>query len=640
MKHRTRLQALIASMIVLAVILGLPAPLLYSSSSKTGGSVIVYIPAVEEVGAGEKGTLVATLVSVSPGSGNVKVSSGGNVGSTTRSSIVQAAAIASILAGVDWRSYDFKVDFLNASDVSGPSGSAYITLIFYSLITGSPILEMLNKTTMTGAITPVGLFGPVGGVEYKCHAAMDAGLKFYYPLANVNSKIISECPNGTPVAGLYGSVSKMLGIKTTGAEKPVTVGLPEAFLRGMVNASENMSQEAVEVLSSLPADKLGGSALTFYKEAWKNINMSRTLLNKSPYASASYAFTALIQAYTAYYYYQVSNMSVGKGLTSYILEQANMIRGELQSLLDSMEEMPDNGSIYYVEFLGTAFSRTADALSSLQDLSLLAGYSPYDAISTLAYARARIASIESWLEVAQALREAPPVMSSAEVENLTLMLGDYAHISSSYSISLAEYTVSIINNIEKKKLLENYISILQGLISKGDSYQANGYYIAALGFYREAISRSMDDLFIIMPQNNTTLYNMTIDGYLNESVNIYNTLILQLEARGFPPGLAPAYMNYSEILYSNGDKQDALGTAMEALASTIEWYLYALQKQMSPQGGQGMPQAGPGQILPEMPGYGYLPLVIAGLAGLIVGLLIAYRWAVELVRNSLEGSSP
>ncbi len=593
----------------------------------------IYLPAVEEKGNTETGVIIVANVTVKPGgTGKVVVKAAGHVDPTTKYSIDQAAAIASILAGVDWRSYDFELNFINATDVAGPSGSAYTSLAFYALITGSPITGFFKNMTMTGAITPVGLFGPIGGALYKCEAAAKSNLTFYYPLANMNTQLLTLCKRGRPVSGLLGTSSSILGIKYTAA--PVNITMPREFQDGMREAAEKMREEALRVISLVPKENLSGDAIELYNATLENVNLSIRYEASHPYAAASYAFTALVKAYDLYYLYNTlrykNNNSVG--LVKFIADQAKPIEAQLQNLLNNMSALPSNGSIYYVEFLGTAYSRTASALSNLQGIDAVARYDWYEAILVLGYSKARISSIETWLDVAGKVKDLRPFLTDSDVESLAVLLGDYTHIASQYSISLAQYMIANYKDIVNTNILENYIQTLNDLMLKGDNYISQGNYIAALGFYREALSQSMSNLFSILPVQNKTIQNRILSGYYNESTLIYDDLAIQLTARGLTPGLAPSYMDYAHILYSNGDKTDAINIAMEALASSIEWYLYNIQL--------FMPRA-PGQVPSENQATGFIAIrnypsilliAIGILLGLIVGLLYAERNLRSLVR--------
>ncbi len=589
-------------------------------------SLVITVPAVEEPSG--RGVLINVKIEIGPGGGEIDVSSEGKVGDLTEASIQQAVITATILAGYDWKNYNYKIKFINASNVNGPSASAAIATAVYLLISSSPLAEKFaNTTVMTGAITPIGLYSAIGGVPEKCSAAAQAGKLFVYPLANFMGTIPGCKGSYMSAPGILGAV-EIIGNYTT-AIKPPQISMPYIFKESMRNASLYMSNATLQVLRTVRNMGVNLNSSTQYLEAVKALDESNRTRDSLPYVSASKAFYALYNAFILYYLALTQNLP-SDSLSSYITSEAKKLEDNLTTLEEQLSSMPQNGSAYYVEFLGTAYARIASAQSELNKASFFAKTSPLDALATLAYARARIYSVYSWISSARDTRGLTPYFNTTDVMSLTSTLGDYAHIAVSYSLSLASYMIKNYKNKVDKEFLQKSIQSLSEVISKGDYYSTRGNYIAAMGFYREALSESMNTIFSVIITNNTNK-TAIYRGYLTETKKLYTYLSTQLSWRGIIPGLAPAYMEYAQYEENKGDLETALSLARSALASTLAWYLYYIVKsQNGPMGwNQGFPR---GRGLGG--GAGLVGLIVAVIAGLAIGLIIVgslYRRALEKV---------
>ena len=625
----------LALLIVLAILnvplLGLsPEAQLFSKEN----SITVNITAVAVSQTSMKGVLIPlTLKITSGGTGSVNVRSGGPVGETTLESIREATIVGTLLAGTDWRLYDYEVIFHNASGVEGPSASAAVATAVFLTLTGSPALRTFESSAvMTGAISPLGLFSTVGGVLEKCKAARGAGMAFFYPLANYDPKL-DECGNSTALPGLLSAAERLTGL-TTRAE-PVRITMPEEFNRSMINASIWMAGKAMNVLAKYSASMLGPDLVSIYKEAWNAINESTEILEAHPYASASRAFYALYNAFYLDYLYNMLETNGVRGLIDAIRMEANRLLDNLTSLERELTQMPGSGSVYYIEFLGTAYARIASAEASLQDIDIVAQASPTEAISNLAYAKARIYSIRSWIAVAEAVRNLPPIINSSIVAVVNSAVGDYAHVAVTYSISLAKYMLENYRLGQQRALLERSINVLLTTVSKGDNYTVQANYVAALGFYRQALQDSMNRIFSII-LGNTSYAQAIYSGYLNETIKLYNYVTAQIAWQGLPPGLAPAYMDYALYLASKNDTATALDMARSALASAMVWYVFKVTSQ------QTMALGGLGALGPQNP----QPLsgvaaytITAAILGFVLGFALT-AWLVSRSIKRVLGPTP
>ncbi|MEB3764987.1 MAG: hypothetical protein GSR77_02315 [Desulfurococcales archaeon] len=628
MNRRT---AIASTFIIVAVIVSLAAPIQSTAQFYSGQQELVtniHLPAVESSG---KGTIINVTITIIPGgTGKVEVVSNGRVDDTTKYSMMQATVTGALLAGYDWRSFDYKIVFLNTSDVAGPSGSAMTAFAIYSLLSGSPVQEIFANMTMTGAISPVGLYSAVGGIIEKCTAARNLGLAFYYPMANYNPEIEVACPQAIPVSGFMSSMHALTGVSMNASY--INLNLPSEFNDGMKNASDMMRNLTVQVLSSVPVENLGPDLLTIYNMTISALNESVEYYNDHPYASASKAFYALYRAYQLYYMYEIATLQSNTGVREYILSESQSLERNLTMLRERLDNIDYNGSVYYIEFLGIAYSRLASAESSLERINVLISINVPEAISELAYVHARVYSILSWIDTAERVKGLWPRLDRNDTRLLATLMGDFSHISTQYSIALANYMIDTYGNTVDAELLRKYVDILQLLLDEGDRYAMQANYVAALGFYREALSQSMNNIFSIIPSSNTTVIEYIYKNYIAEVVSLYDLITLRAISSGIIPGLAPAYMDYALLEAKNGNYETALSLGRAALASSIIWYLYTLAKNP---GIETMPrQETPEIFMPTSPGNTPVILVMASL--LLAGILVGLLYSARLLRSTIK----
>jgi len=135
----------------------------------------VHAPAVSSSGVGVISKIV--LAVAYPGSGRVFFSALPYTEVDTQGAARVAAFVASVIAQVDFSSYDYYVLVESPTPViGGPSAGALFAVGFTSLLLDLP----LNSTvTMTGMINPDGTIGPVGGLKEKLEAAASSGFRVF-----------------------------------------------------------------------------------------------------------------------------------------------------------------------------------------------------------------------------------------------------------------------------------------------------------------------------------------------------------------------------------------------------------------------------------------------------------------------------
>ena len=156
------------------VLLGLFAAIAMTNAQTLIGSASIRAPAV--IITNNTGSLTNISVVVTSGNGFVNVTGPRIVGASTLESAYTAAMYASNYTDHNFSHYNFTYSILNAGDnVSGPSAGAAMTILAISAITNK---QIRNDFTMTGAISPNGSIGEIGGVYDKAGAAKNNAMQF------------------------------------------------------------------------------------------------------------------------------------------------------------------------------------------------------------------------------------------------------------------------------------------------------------------------------------------------------------------------------------------------------------------------------------------------------------------------------
>ncbi len=609
--HRVYTRRLALIILIVSLTLQPLIPLIQAYAETV--SVTINVPAVKEDNGKVEGDVIQVKVEIGvPGSGRVDVRAGGSIDNTTLTSMKMAVMTAALLAGVDWNSFDAIISLETQGDVAGPSGSLAISVAVYSILSGVNL--GLDNASITGAVSPDGLASRVGSVDVKCGASIGRGFDFYYPLANYTDRLRSEC-EGRPVSSVVNATLEIMGFSSYKVEfsyKP-----PLQFNESMKKAALYLAGETRKLL-----DEYGirGEQASLIEE---RLRVAENRLETSPYTAASFAYSALLEAYRVIYGDRLLK-------SDSMAEEALRIIDEISPLLDDLEgnltSMTREGSIYYVEFLSTAYTRLAAARSSLEEARGLinAGSTALDVIvGDLAHARARVDSIIAWISTAESLRYVGPRASEALLERIVNRASEYSRTAVSYATSLIEY-IGESYPINKDEL-KAYLNAIKILVEKADKYKAEGNNIAALGFYREALSESLSRIFNFPATRGGTI----IEGYINELHRLIATINSYTAMRGIVSGLSLAYMEYSKLIY-NVNKIQSLGLMEESMASSMIWLMGLIQPLSSGRGMEAQvssPRSQP--IAIEDPAF----TISLAAAAYLLGLLIAARYASLLYRR-------
>lgn len=135
------------------------------------------------------GTIIeveATANPVKPGQGKVTITGiveeeeMGGMGHTLRRKGTAKGAAENVITvlsrymGLNLRDYDIHLNFPGGTPVDGPSAGISMAVAIYSSLTGDAVDPLV---AMTGEISVRGFVRPVGGVQAKIEAAIDAGIK-------------------------------------------------------------------------------------------------------------------------------------------------------------------------------------------------------------------------------------------------------------------------------------------------------------------------------------------------------------------------------------------------------------------------------------------------------------------------------
>ncbi|MBR9679554.1 MAG: ATP-dependent protease LonB [Candidatus Altiarchaeota archaeon] len=143
-----------------------------------GGDAGIVLPIEAEVvpGSGEKGRIIAT----------------GNLGKIAKEAVKNVAAIVRKWFGKDLsKEYDIYVQFLQTYEgVEGDSASISVAAAVISALTKLPIRQ---DTALTGSLSVRGDVLPIGGINPKIEAAVEAGIKrIVVPEANLRDIVTSK----------------------------------------------------------------------------------------------------------------------------------------------------------------------------------------------------------------------------------------------------------------------------------------------------------------------------------------------------------------------------------------------------------------------------------------------------------------
>ena len=637
----------VAVAILALLALATAAPLTSAQLLGWSRTTWVLVPAVY----GNQGVVVNVTVTLTyPGTGQVTVTdNSGTVGSSTTYSMQMAFMVAMLYAGLNWQDYDLSVHINASGNIEGPSGSFAVLLATFALATGLNA-SSLHRYAITGAVSPSGLSGPIGGLQYKCEAASSQGLGIVYPVGNeMTANESCNSSDRVPVAGIFQALHDVFG--SYGFLANVSVQAPPEFnpiMRDItsyfVNRTERILGQLRGDASSLPWATLGpgveGSVAPvideLVNESETDLGLASQYVTYMPYAAASLAFTAYVDALTANYTVWALEASARGGNPVSLIEgQATSVYSEAESMISSAEAYANRSyTLTFSELMATAFARLADALYYSSYAESLAPGSNLSTIyvpaSYLAMAKARLMSALGWLMEANASVGEGPNVTQQFLASTATALGSFADIGVDYADSLIQYYVQQFlaeGDQADAQVLQSMESDLNFLVSEGDSLLSQGYYLAAIGVYEDALTNALNVIFV---ETRSFSSPAVTSSYAQELQLEYSALALGLAKRGLISSLDSAYMGYASALMSK-DPQDAINIMEAAVIDELAWYLGTLSY------GQTQPQ--PVEQLVSG-GYSLIGTVGIAVAAVAAGALLATALALSSYKRALKALGP
>ncbi|MCS7109574.1 MAG: ATP-dependent protease LonB, partial [Candidatus Micrarchaeota archaeon] len=145
------------------------------------------------LGDGTSGLVIPIVAEVTPASSKFegKVIATGKLGEIAKEAVNNVSAIIKKHMKKDVTAYDIHIQFLQTYEgVEGDSASISVALAVLSAMEGVAIRQ---DVAMTGSLSVRGQVLPVGGVNAKVEAAIDAGIKtVIVPKENLDDIVLSE----------------------------------------------------------------------------------------------------------------------------------------------------------------------------------------------------------------------------------------------------------------------------------------------------------------------------------------------------------------------------------------------------------------------------------------------------------------
>jgi uncharacterized protein len=560
--------------IIVILTLFLTVALLTAALATEWQQVIVYTRSITihalAVSSNDTGAVInITVTAMTPGSGYVYVASSplptAESGTFISSSQI-AALVATYLANQPFNKYNFLINVEPTTlEIGGPSASGYMTVAMWALITN----HTLNPdVVMTGMILPDGSIGPVGGLPAKIKAAAQEGYEVVLipygqqEYQTSTGQVINLVSYGRslgvdviPIMSVRQAIYYFTGINLT----IPSISSEELKNTAYVNITKFLWMRIYDrLIKSGAINSTDPNVSKYVKQAINYANQGMY------YTAASLGFQGLIN----YYQDEMQNYT-----TSQLYGLLNQLNNELNYYSDAVSHY--NVTTANIDIIIGIYDRIEDARQSLTAASQdLATNDIADAISNLAYAKARIETLGDWLAVLNAINGGAPI-STNYLEELTSMYLVYAQ-------SITEYTISLSNAIGLPNAMQEMNSITQEVQNAQNNYQ-NGLYPLALAQSLDAISSNDAMLHLLFTP---TINGQASAGYLiniTEYVRklaVFNTY--EAENRcGLFPMLAISYIDFGNYYLndynSTGDINDlAAALQLYELAASYSQALYEL----------------------------------------------------------------
>ncbi len=435
-----------------------------------------YAPAVVGRNAGALSNLSAEVL---PGYGRT-FTGGALLGADFQGAMGGAAVAAAIVSGKPFIKFDYlyylsDLGYNVTLRAAGPSGSALASTLTLLQLLG---LKDTKHPAMTGMIGLGGEVLVVGGVKVKGETVKAYGI----------STFLVPVGEAVPIPGLKViSVGSIIDAAQYFTDQNVTAALgkvcsPPAYLKKL-----NVFKYHYEKLYKL-VEELIKKYNIYSKNIERNLRFAKMAAEEGNYyAAASYAFTALIDAYTIYYKRMLNATSINNA-TAVVKEEINKLKAYLritpQGCGANYWSAEACAAVYNREFRLQEMLKFLEAHTNVTSPKILPSIA-----STLARAKARAISIKLWASAVSDLAKLP---YAPPLKNFDLVAKE------AYAIGLtaARYALSLIPPGRLASQIEDAVdSMAQAMY--------DGNYFKVIGLSSFAFETSADALGSI--QNSTVV---------------------------------------------------------------------------------------------------------------------------------------
>ena len=579
--------------LLILILLAYLQPLAFSESERGYRwfyTVKVLVPAVSYVNGVYRGVVSELVVSVAwPGSGTVYFAADPLTEVDTQASARMAALVASMLAGVDYHSFDYFIHLkAPAPIVGGPSASGAMAVALLAALRG---VNISGGFSMTGMVEPDAVLGPVGGIPEKLEAVAEAGVKrFVIPLGQEYARDLNTNEMVDVVA-----LGRRLGVNVTPAPTILDAYVAATGDKGLLEEAittpiPGYPYKLIRILKEIAGKLLmaARSNLTCWKEISKSIPTEYAEALQRYYLDANNTAKAAAESLKGHFYYSAASFAfraaidatylclAGKTLASknpaktaaslaqrYLSLSSKLLVEANETLVRALKAKPTD---VLLQLAITAASRIEDAVETLryvnESLSQLAAgqniadtlyasvYLYYRSLTALQWANTTLTLAGTGLPVSWGkLREALTTylyFAKTEAEYLQALGVDigntYRDIDTAYQLLERNTTYSL---IRATSISLNTISTLTLLLHKVFSVDVRDSISAAERsltiLLRLAVARY--NVTPIMPllyyEYSTTVTGLDTKLALLVEASGYATLLQALAAKPAKPPLAP-----------------------------------------------------------------------------------------------------
>jgi len=499
-RDRTRyaLTVALAVIIVSAVLTGFVSTLpSWSAEPFPCGGVVreMHILAVGEANGKYFGVPTLLKVVVTPGDGEVFLSTEPLTEVDMQASARLAALVAAYVAGKNYFDYDYFISVVsNSTIVGGPSAGAAMTVAIVSALLDKPINESVVET---GMIMPDGTIGPVGGIPEKLDAAAEVGAKVmlipagqriayslsrhaYVDVVKLGEK---KGVKVVEVSTIYDALH-WFGIDIPRPPKAKVKLPPEvvSVIKGWINESKSLYEQIKSRAESevLKVPQVSDVVKQYLEKARQYyVNGLKDLKLGNYYSAASDFFASNIYADTAYW---VAAIAAGDKSYEALINRAKDELTHALNTYDSIRKDFIGSNVKDVDIakLSVAVEIASRALDANETFnSLPQSVVSYDTIYDAVYAYWRAKTVMDWTKMYYAVPASGITVNTESLRRHASLLTYFAMTSASYIESLVGQQSAVTKVLEMadkaKQLLDtDYLAAL------AEALRASAYASAML----------------------------------------------------------------------------------------------------------------------------------------------------------------